>query len=746
MSNHSKFSFFRTIIIAAGGLCLLFAVTTAGRNIFGWEFISLLIIAAFIAPRIMLTLPYSSITVEFSDIFTFLTLLLLGGEAAIILASIQTLAGCFYLKNKGITFSLEGILSNIATSALTTAIAYAILKAFTNFAGIDYQSKSLQDIFTVLSILTISNFFIGTVLHSYLFPITKSGKIWDTWKNKYFTTSITQIIGAASAGLFYKILSVHSYVNFALAITIYAILYLSYRQIIKNTNESISKAEKSEKERIEAEKKRAEEAEANLAKLSILFEEQEKISHDLVQSKEALEKTAYYDSLTQIPNRTYLIERLELLIELRIDIVHKYYVLFIDLNRFKNINDSLGHPVGDKVLALVAKRLKTILREEDTIARLGGDEFAVILNDLSSVTEAENFARRIHKKLSQPFSVDGHNIYTSLHIGVSPLEADHLKPEDVLRDADIAMHHAKAQRLPVGVFNKSLRNHFLETIKLETDLRFAVKRNELVLHYQPVISLETGELTGFEALVRWTHQKYGFISPVQFIPIAEDSGLIIPMTRWILREACSQIAEWQKISTVYSDLKIGVNISGKHLAVEDLPGQVKRAVNSANINPDTLTLEITESSAMENAEHTIAILDKVRKLGVTLSIDDFGTGYSSLSHLHRLPFDSLKIDRSFVMEADKHAENRQILQTIMSLANNLGLKTVAEGIETQKQLQLLQDLKCDYGQGYLFSKPMPPNEVEDLLYRKTHWLPQDEENFEDDDMTQDITEDNAHVF
>ena len=321
----------------------------------------------------------------------------------------------------------------------------------------------------------------------------------ENWKNIYFTTSITQIIGAGSAGLFYKILSSNSFINFALAITIYAILYLSYRQIIKNTNESITKAEKAEKERIEAEKKRAEEAEANLAKLSILFDEQEKISHDLKQSKEALEKTAYYDSLTQIPNRTYLIERLELLIELRIDIVHKYYVLFIDLNRFKNINDSFGHPVGDKVLFLVAKRLKTILREEDTIARLGGDEFAVILNDLSSVSEAENFARRIHKKLSQPFSVDGHKIYTSLHIGVSPLEADHLKPEDVLRDADIAMHHAKVQRLPVGVFNKSLRNHFLETIKLETDLRFAVKRNELVLHYQPIISLETGELTGIRS-------------------------------------------------------------------------------------------------------------------------------------------------------------------------------------------------------------------------------------------------------
>ncbi len=746
MTQKKNTIFFRLLVAFLGGLCFSFAVFSLDKYILSWQFLILLCFAAFLAPRIILTLPYSNISVEFSDTFIFLTFLMFGGEAAIILATIQTLAGCFYLKRNGVKFSLIGISLNAATSALTTTVTYGILLICSSLIGIDYQSKNLQDLFTVLAIITISHFLIGTILLSHLFPVKNGKDILENWKLIYLSTSIPQIIGAATAGLFYIILSSNSVINFTLAATIYTLLYLSYRQIIKNTNESITKAEKAEKERVEAERMRAEEAEANLAKLSILFEEQEKISQDLKQSKEALEKTVYFDSLTQIPNRTYLIERLELLIELRIDIAHKYYVLFIDLHRFKNINDSLGHPVGDKVLALAAKRLKTILREEDTIARLGGDEFAVILNDLSSVSEAENFARRIHKKLSQPFSVDGHTIYSGLHIGVSPLETDHLKPEDVLRDADIAMHHAKAQSLPVGVFNKELRSRFLETIKLETDLRFAVRRNELLLHYQPVISLTTGELTGFEALVRWQHTKYGFISPAQFIPIAEESGLIIPMTRWILREACSQIAEWQKISSRYANLKVSVNISGKHLAVEDLPGQVRRAVNSAKINPATLTLEITESSAMENASHTVDILSKIRKLGVTLSIDDFGTGYSSLSHLHRLPFDSLKIDRSFVMEADKHAENKQILQTIISLANNLELKTVAEGIETEEQLRLLQDLKCDFGQGYLFSKPLPSNEVENILYRKTHWLPHSDEIFKDDDLTQDITEDTAHIF
>ncbi len=687
-------------------------------------------------------MPHSNFGISFSDAAIFVAFLCFGGEVAVVLATLEAIISCFYLK-----FTKSIVLFNLGMTALSTTITFLAWKLFTTILAITPVPDNTSHLITSLGILAIFQFASTSAFAAIFYSLKSNETVWEVWKKSCFSSSMTQIAGAILAGVIYKLITSADLIATAVALAVVAIAYVNYRHIIGEINESVEQAEKAEREKAETERKRREEAEANLEQLTILFDEQEKISSDLKQSKEALEKTAYFDSLTQIPNRNYLIERLELLIELQIDIVHKYYVLFIDLHRFKNINDSLGHPVGDKVLTMVAKRLKTILRQEDTIARLGGDEFAVILNDLSSAMEAETFARRIHKKLSQPFSIDGHTIYSSLHIGVSPLETDHLKPEDVLRDADIAMHHAKEQNLPVGVFNKDLRNHFLETIKLESDLRFAVKRDELVLYYQPLISLSTGELSGFEALVRWQHPKYGFISPAQFIPIAEDSGLIIPMTRWILREACSQIAEWQKMSAYYSNLKVGVNISGKHLAVEDLPGQVKRAVNAAKIDPATLTLEITESSAMENAEHTISILDRVRKLGVTLSIDDFGTGYSSLSHLHRLPFDSLKIDRSFVMQADQHSENKQILLTIMALANNLNLKVVAEGIETEAQLKLLQDLKCDLGQGYLFSKPLPKNEIETLLYKKTHWLPQQaEEMFEEDDMTQDITEDNAHIF
>ncbi len=741
MTQQKIAKFFKTAIIILGCFCFTVAILGLDTKIIDLRFLALFIFTLLVSTRLSLMLPHSNFGISFSDAAIFIAFLFFGGETAIILATLEVIFSCYYLK-----FSKPIILLNFGVTAVSTTITYLAWKLLTIILGINSIADNNSHLITALGILAIFQFLSTSSFASIFYSLNSNATTWETWKQRCFSSSMTQIAGASLAGIIFKLITTADVAATAVALCIVSITYISYRHIIGEINESIVQTEQAERDKAEAERERAEEAEANFEKLSILFDEQEQISRDLKQSKEALEKTVYFDALTQIPNRNYLIERLELLIDLRIDIAHKYHVLFIDLHRFKNINDSLGHPVGDKVLALVAKRLKHVLRDEDTIARLGGDEFAVILNDLSSVSEAESYARKIHKKLSQPFNIDGHNIYSSLHIGISPLETDHLKPEDVLRDADIAMHHAKDQRLPVGVFNKDMRNHFLERIKLETDLRFAVKRNELVLHYQPLISLNTGELAGFEALVRWQHPKYGFISPVQFIPIAEESGLIIPMTRWILREACFQLAEWQKISPTYANLKVSVNISGKHLAVEDLPTQVKRCVNSAGIDPATLNLEITESSAMENAEHTIDILGKVRKLGVVLSIDDFGTGYSSLSYLHRLPFDSLKIDRSFVMEADKHAENKQILLTIMSLANNLHLRVVAEGIETEDQLKLLQDLKCDFGQGYLFSKPLPKDEIENLLYKKTDWMPRSQRTFEEDEVTQDISEENIHVF
>jgi diguanylate cyclase (GGDEF)-like protein len=399
--------------------------------------------------------------------------------------------------------------------------------------------------------------------------------------------------------------------------------------------------------------------------------------------------------------------------------------LFLDLTRFKNINDSLGHTIGDKVLMLVAKRLVRAVNPEDTVARLGGDEFAIILSDPLSVDKAEVIAHDIYQKLAQPFSLRGNRIFTKLHIGLAAFDKDYKKPEDILRDADIAMHHAKETGLQVAVFDTQLRARFLESVGLEQDLRYAIDRGELSMFYQPLISLTNGEIMGFEALLRWQHAKRGFVPPVKFIPIAEDSGLIIPITEWILKETGRQLAAWQKISPVHKKLIVSVNISGKHLAVEGLVEQVSKTLELTKIRPSTLKLEITESTAMENAERSAQILNRLKELGVQLSIDDFGTGFSSLSQLHRLPFDTLKIDRSFVNNStDESGENSQILQTIISLAKNLKMKVIAEGIETESQLALLRNLGCDYGQGYLLAKPMPREEMEKLLYQKQFWFPE----------------------
>lgn len=524
-------------------------------------------------------------------------------------------------------------------------------------------------------------------------------------------------VGAVLAGVFCKAVVEMDVVNLMLAVTLYLIFHATYYRIVsKITEKKLAQTELKNSDEILEEEQMS-------AKFEFLLEERTRITEALRKSREDLAKAAFYDSLTGIPNRAYLIERLDLLIKLGIDIADSYYVLFLDLSRFKNINDSLGHTVGDKLLIAVAGRLTNILPDKNTISRIGGDEFAIILKDLSSLAEAEECAARIHHKLSMPYSVDGHKIYTNLHIGISPFDVEHLTPEDILRDADIAMHSAKENNQSVGIFNRELRAGFLEKIELESDLRFAVKRKELVLHYQPLISLSDGKLNGFETLLRWAHPKYGLIPPDKFIPIAEDSNLIIPITEWILKSSCRQIAEWQKISAEFNDLVINVNLSGKHLADENLTVHIQNALEEAKLAPHYLTLELTESSMSENAAQAVKMFGKLREIGVKLSIDDFGTGYSSLSYLHRLPFHSLKIDRSFVSDFKDGNENAQILQTIVTLAKNLHLQTVAEGIETEEHLSVLQNLGCDTGQGYLFSKPLPKEEIEEMLRRNPVWFP-----------------------
>lgn len=723
MDQEKIFKLYKLFIVCCGIVIFTVVIFNLESKLLDWSFFLFAVFTSLIASRMSLNIPRSSVVLSFSDSMIFLAFLLFGGKAAIFISTLEILSTLLILKHQGIKLDLITFLFNIASNILSTSLTYLIWLASHNVVNYDFENHNTTSLITSLGILALSQFLTNSTFASIFHMLKSGGSFWGRWKSDGFTISITQIAGTAIAGVAYKLYMYSDIITTAIFTIVLSIAYFNYRKIVRDMNSSFDEAELAQKEKAESEKVRAEQAERHAEELAISLTEQERISEELQKSNDALEHAAYHDALTQLPNRAYLVERLNLLLEIGIEISHKYYVIFLDLHRFKNINDSLGHTVGDKVLVLVARRLVRAVRFEDTIARLGGDEFAIILNDLSSVEEAMEYAEKIHHKLTQPFSLRGHKIFTNVHMGISPFDSEHKKPEDILRDADIAMHHAKEKGSNFAVFDKELRSSLLEKIKLESDLRFAIQRNELSMHYQPLISLKDGEVIGFEALLRWQHAKLGFISPAKFIPIAEESDLIIPITNWILKQTTAQIAEWQKISSSYRNLMVSVNISGKHLAEEALLEEVQKCLKNSKLSPSGLKLEITESTAMNNAERTIEILTKLNNLGVQLSIDDFGTGYSSLSYLHRLPFNTLKIDRSFVYSVGENGENSEILQTIVSLAKNLKMRVIAEGIETESQLLLLQNLGCDYGQGYLFSKPLPRDEMEDLLYKRHSWFP-----------------------
>lgn len=734
------------LIYSFGSTAIIYALYNLEKGLFSWQSSLFLLIGLLITSRLTLSLPTSNSYVNFSDMMIFFAFLYYGGETAVLLAVTEAAFSCYYLKYTGVSFTKTTIFFNIASVSLVTSITFLVWTYLPSF-GIPHDYGRTDYLISTLAILAITQFLGLSSLMTIFFSLKNNQNVFKVWKNVCFTSSMTHIAGAASAGVFYKLFSLGSIFTIAVSFIVFGIVYLNYRQMISNIKKSIKQAEEAVREKTEANKRITSETQAHADQLKILLEQEEKISTDLRQSKKDLEYAAFHDKLTDLPNRNYLVERLNLLLELGIGVSQTYYVLFLDLSRFKNINDSLGHTIGDEVLKVVALRLRRVLRDEDTIARLGGDEFAIILNDLPSIETAQDFARRIYEKLTKPYVIQGNKIFSDLNIGIAPFDSEQLKPEDVLRDADIAMHNAKEKKINIAVFDKDIRLEYLEHLKLEDDLRYATEKNELSMHYQPLINLKDGSLLGFEALLRWHHSELGFISPAKFIPISEDSGLIIPITKWILQETCVQLVSWKKISDDYKDLLVSVNISGRHLAVDNLFEDVQNALEVSGLPARSLKLEITESTAMDNASRTIKILNELKKIGVQISIDDFGTGYSSLSYLHKLPFDTLKIDRSFVINATEGDEDSEILQTIVSLTKNLKKEVIAEGIETEEQLKLLTDMGCHYGQGYLFSRPLPKCDMETMLYKKTSWMPHFvEETKIEANTSNNSTQDNLSVF
>ncbi len=371
--------------------------------------------------------------------------------------------------------------------------------------------------------------------------------------------------------------------------------------------------------------------------------------------------------------------------------------------------------MGDRLILHVAKRLATSVRDKDLVARFSGDEFAFILHNIDDIEDAKQFAERIKDKISAPFTLSGRQVFTSFSIGIAFGGADYEMAEDILRDADIAMYHAKDAEKDYVIFDQNMHTRAVTLLQLETDLRLAIERDELCMFYQPIIDLETMRLFGFESLIRWNHPTRGLVPPNDFIPLSEDTGLIVPMTLWILRTSCAQMVEWQRQSPANKKLVVSVNLSGKHFAQKDMVEQIKTILVETEMDPACLKLELTESAVMTNAESVIEMMRQIRDLGIQLSIDDFGTGYSSLSYLHRFPINTLKVDRSFVNTMEDGSENGEIVRTVIALAKTLRLNVVAEGIETIHQLHQLRILGCEYGQGYLFSRPVPVDEAERLI-------------------------------
>ena len=456
--------------------------------------------------------------------------------------------------------------------------------------------------------------------------------------------------------------------------------------------------------------------------------------------EERLIHNALHDPLTTLPNRTLFLERLEYAMNrARRYKNYRFAVLFIDLDRFKIINDSLGHLIGDQLIIEVSRRLHESLRlsdlvsrtgsdepsssrsgSDDTIARLGGDEFTILIDEIRNVSDPIRVAERIQREISAPFILGNQEIAITASIGIACSNAAYSAAHDLLRDADIAMYRAKVLgKARYEIFDRTMHAAAVARLNFEADLRHAVDRGEFCVHYQPIVSVSDERIVGLEALVRWQHPTRGLLPPEQFIPLAEETGLIVPIGEYVLREACRQIRVWTESFPNDPPLTVSVNLSAKQFIRPDLISRIRRILGETGADPQQIKLELTESAAMENAEHTKRLLSEFKQIGFQLAIDDFGTGYSSLIYLRRFPIDTLKIDRSFVSRMDANSENLEIVRTILELARNLNMDVVAEGAETAADVHHLKDLRCDYAQGFFFSKPLDAESLETLLRQRS---------------------------
>ena len=422
----------------------------------------------------------------------------------------------------------------------------------------------------------------------------------------------------------------------------------------------------------------------------------------------------YYDTLTELPNRNLFEDRLDQAVAVSLRTGDELAILFISLDQLKQVNDTLGHLSGDLLIKKLAERLRSCVTEGDTVARFGGDEFAILLTDIEAAKDVVEIIGSIQEVLRPPFTVYGHDVYATASVGVCLFPEDGKESGSLMKNASSALYRVKkAGGDNFRFYTEDMNIRASKQFALETSLRHALDNEELVLHYQPKLAVDSLEIIGLEALVRWQHPKLGMVSPADFIPLAEDSGLILPIGEWVLRTACQQNRAWQEQG--FAPMRVSVNVSARQFHQPHLGEIIIEILDETGLNPSCLDLELTESSIMSNAQAAIDVLTKLKALGVTVSIDDFGTGFSSLSYLKRLPIDALKIDQSFVRDVTTDPDDAALVMAIVTLAHNLRLQVIAEGVETEQQLKFLHLLRCDEVQGYLFSKPLPAAELEKLL-------------------------------
>ncbi|HEX3186556.1 MAG TPA: EAL domain-containing protein [Pyrinomonadaceae bacterium] len=717
-------STFIWLVVALGAATCLYAAYYLPANRIDGYFLLLAVITAVIGSRIAIRIPQINVNITVDDTFVFIALLHYGGEAAVLIGALAGVCSALRISRKLRTVAVGGAALAFAVFATATVLKLSF-GSTTNLL-----QRGISTAITALCVMGLVQYLVHTMIGAIATARKTGDTVWHMWSRNFLWISISYFAGAAGAGFIVSSMGTSRIWALLVCIPIIIIVYFSYDRYMREVKASARYAEEAERRRAESEHERAEQAERHVQELNNYIAEQERISRVLEETKEHFRHAAFHDSLTGLPNRGMFTELLKAEIEsAKQKQDHLFAVLFLDLDRFKNINDSLGHTYGDLLLVAFAERLERTLRPIDTLARFGGDEFAILISGMSEVTDAIRIAQRIQDELRQPFVLDKNSAFATSSIGIALSSSGYDKPEDILRDADTAMYRAKENgKARYEVFDHGMHARAVSRLQLESDLRQAVEQKEFCVHYQPIVSLETGRLAGFEALVRWNHPRRGLVSPADFIPAAEETGLIVPIGEWVLAEACARVREWQIASPGHRSLSLSVNLSARQVAQPDLLERIKAALEISKLSPHCLKLEITESVVMENAEAAALMFKQLRSLGVQLSIDDFGTGYSSLSYLHRFPLNYLKIDRSFVSRLTTDNDNA-IVRTISTLARNLGMEVIAEGIETEEQHQQLRLLGCEYGQGFLFSHPVDNQGVAHLLAQDAHRETVSEVNF-----------------